>query len=45
MKRGTSSFSESERRIDLIEYIRICHVLEVDPCEGLHLVCNAIENP
>ena len=29
---------QGERRIDLIEYIRICSVLGVDPHEGVNLV-------
>jgi len=29
---------QGERRIDLIEYVRICNVLGVDPHEGVNLV-------
>lgn len=30
-----SKIESGERRLDVIEYLRICHHLDVDPCEGL----------
>ncbi len=29
---------QGERRLDLVEYLRICTALEIDPHEGLDLV-------
>ena len=34
---------QGERRIDLIEYIRICNALGVDPHEGLRVVIGAMK--
>lgn len=34
---------QGERRIDLIEYIRICGVLGVDPHEGLRIVIESMK--
>lgn len=33
---------QSERRLDIVEYLRICKALEIDPHEGLNLVMSAI---
>ena len=33
---------QGERRLDLIEYIRLCKALEIDPHEGLDLVAKII---
>lgn len=33
---------QGERRLDLIEYIRLCKVLGIDPHEGLDLVAKII---
>jgi len=33
---------QGERRLDLVEYVRLCKALEIDPHEGLDLVVNAI---
>ena len=32
-----------ERRLDVIEYIRYCNALEVDPHEGLNQICARIK--
>ena len=29
-----------ERRLDIVEYVRYCKALEVDPFEGLNLILN-----
>ena len=29
---------QAERRLDIIEYITYCHILEVDPHEGIQLI-------
>ena len=29
---------QGERRLDLIEYLKVCNALEIDPHEGLDLV-------
>lgn len=33
-----AKIEQGERRIDLIEYVRVCNVLGVDPHEGMDLV-------
>ena len=33
---------QGERRLDLVEYVRLCKALKIDPHEGLDLVVNAI---
>ena len=33
---------QGERRLDLIEYIRICDALDIDPHEGLDIVRNVL---
>ena len=27
-----SKYERGERRLDVLEFVRVCHVLEVDPC-------------
>jgi len=34
---------QHERRIDLIEYVRICHGIGIDPYHGLALVIDALK--
>ena len=31
---------QGERRLDIVEYVRICTALDIDPPEGLELVKN-----
>ncbi len=33
---------QGERRLDIVEYLRICTALEIDPHEGLNLVKNKL---
>ena len=33
-----------ERRLDLYEYVQLCNILSVDPCEGLKIVNNVKPN-
>jgi hypothetical protein len=33
---------QGERRLDIIEYVRVCNALEIDPHEGLDLVIKAL---
>lgn len=34
---------QGERRLDIIEYIRMYNTLEVDPIDGLHIVSEVID--
>jgi transcriptional regulator with XRE-family HTH domain len=33
---------QGERRLDIVEYLRICDALDIDPHEGLNIVKKAI---
>ena len=38
-----SKVEQGERRLDIIEYIRVCRVLEADPTDGLQIVLGNME--
>jgi len=33
----------SERRLDFVEFIRLCKALDADPCEGIALCIESVE--
>ena len=35
---------QGERRLDVIEYIRVCRALEADPAKGLQIVLENMDN-
>jgi len=35
---GVGKIEQGERRLDLVEYLRVCNALQIDPNEGLALV-------
>lgn len=35
---------QGERRLDIVEYLRICQALDIDPHEGLNIVINALSS-
>lgn len=37
-----SKIESGERRLDLLEYVKICKVLEIDPCEGIQQIINPL---
>ena len=35
---------QGERRLDIVEYLRICTALDIDPHEGLNIVAKALSS-
>jgi len=38
-----AKIEQGERRIDLIEYVRICNVLGIDPHEGMRVIIETMK--